>query len=128
FLFAGAPGRVANDGPYVRAFGVAERDGHPVGRVAVLIAAGRLEEALRGRVLVVAGLACLGALLVSLIFVKLYLGPVLRFAENTLEKLRVLTGSLENRVEERTAALVEANVKLKQMLEKNRAMQRQIMD
>jgi signal transduction histidine kinase len=128
FLFSGEPGRVANDGPYVRAFSVAEREGKTAGRVAVMISSRRLEEALRGRVLVVGVLACLGALLVSLIFVKLYLGPVLRFAEKTLDKLRLLTETLEHRVDERTAALVEANLKLKQILEKNRAMQRQIMD
>jgi signal transduction histidine kinase len=128
FLFSGEPGRVANDGPYVRAFSLAEREGKVIGRVAVMISSRRLEEALRGRVLVVGVLACLGALLLSLIFVKVYLGPVLRFAEKTLDKLRLLTETLEHRVDERTAALVEANLKLKQILEKNRAMQRQIMD
>ena len=45
-----------------------------------------------------------------------------------LRKLRHLTITLEQRVEERTAALRESNSQLRQTLDQNRNMQRQLMD
>jgi signal transduction histidine kinase len=78
--------------------------------------------------LISAAVACLFALLASLLFVRFYFGPVLLFAEGILRKLHTLTGTLEQRVTERTAALVEANTRLRGSLDQNRSMQQQIVD
>jgi signal transduction histidine kinase len=99
--------------------------------IAVLVGAGMfgaLDRGLRVRLFAVIGLAGLGAMAATLLFVHLYLGPVLRFAEGLLGKLRNLTTTLEMRVEERTAALRETNTQLRQTLDQNRNMQRQLMD
>ena len=78
--------------------------------------------------LVSAAVACLFALLASLLFVRFYFGPVLGFAEKILRKLQHLTDTLEHRVTERTAALVDTNARLRGSLEENRGMQQQIVD
>jgi C4-dicarboxylate-specific signal transduction histidine kinase len=78
--------------------------------------------------LVSAAVACLFALLASLLFVRFYFGPVLGFAEKIMRKLQHLTDTLEQRVTERTAALVDTNARLRGSLEQNRGMQQQIVD
>jgi signal transduction histidine kinase len=78
--------------------------------------------------LVSAAVACLFALLASLLFVRFYFGPVLGFAETIMRKLQHLTDTLEQRVTERTAALVDTNARLRGSLEQNRGMQQQIVD
>ena len=75
-----------------------------------------------------AAVACLIALLTGLLFVRFYFGPVLGFAETIMRKLQHLTDTLEHRVTERTAALVDTNAKLRGSLEENRGMQQQIVD
>jgi signal transduction histidine kinase len=87
-----------------------------------------LDLPLRRRVLAAVSLATAGAIGATLLFVHFYLGPVLRFAEGLLEKLKHLTTTLEMRVEERTAALRETNSQLRHTLDQNRNMQRQLMD
>ena len=72
--------------------------------------------------------ATAGAMGATLLFVHFYFGPVLRFAEGLLQKLKHLTTTLEMRVAERTAALRETNSQLRQTLDQNRNMQRQLMD
>ena len=57
-----------------------------------------------------------------------YFGPLLRFANGLVQKLKNLTRTLEQRVEERTAALRETNTQLRQTLDQNRNIQRQLMD
>ena len=94
----------------------------------VLFVARTADEEFRYRVLVIAACTGVGAAAASLLFVRFYFGPVLRFAENTLQKLQNLTATLEQRVEERTAALVESNGRLRRTLEQNRNIQRQLMD
>jgi two-component system NtrC family sensor kinase len=88
----------------------------------------QLDHPLRRRVLVVVILATVGAIGATLLFVHFYFGPVLRFAEGLLQKLKHLTTTLEMRVDERTAALRETNSQLRQTLDQNRNMQRQLMD
>jgi two-component system NtrC family sensor kinase len=78
--------------------------------------------------LVSAAVACLFALLAGLSFVRFYFGPVLGFAETIMRKLQHLTDTLEHRVTERTAALVDTNAKLRGSLDENRGMQQQIVD
>ncbi len=89
---------------------------------------GHLDPTLRGRLIAIILLAGVGAMAATLLFVHLFFGPVLRFAEGLLQKLRNLTTTLELRVEERTAALRESNTQLRQTLDQNRNMQRQLMD
>jgi signal transduction histidine kinase len=91
-------------------------------------ALGQLDRALQLRLLAVFLLAEVGAIGATWLFVHLYFGPVLRFAEGLLSKLRNLTTTLELRVGERTAALRETNTQLRQTLDQNRNMQRQLMD
>jgi signal transduction histidine kinase len=85
-------------------------------------------QSLPGELLVSAAVACLFAVLASLLFVRFYFGPVLRFAEDLLRKFQDLTGTLEQRVTERTAALAETNGRLRGTLDQNRSMQQQIVD
>lgn len=96
--------------------------------LAIFFGARLYNRAIGENVLAIAALACLGAVLTSLLFVRYYFGPVLRFAEGTLQKLQILTATLEQRVEERTAALMEANAQLRRSFDQNRSMQRQLMD
>ncbi len=88
----------------------------------------QLDLPLRRRVLGALILATAGAVGATLLFVHFYFGPMLRFAEGLLHKLKDLTTTLEMRVEERTAALRETNSQLRQTLDQNRNMQRQLMD
>jgi signal transduction histidine kinase len=94
----------------------------------VLFVTRNAEEEFRYRVLTIAACTGVGAATASLLFVRFYFWPVLRFAESTLQKLQNLTATLEQRVEERTAALVESNGRLRRTLEQNRTIQRQLMD
>jgi signal transduction histidine kinase len=94
----------------------------------IVLAARGSDDGWRDRVLAIAGLTALLAVGVALAFVRYYFGPVLRFAESTRRKLQYLTATLEHRVEQRTAALVETNAQLRRMLEQNRAIHRQLMD
>ncbi len=99
-----------------------------VGAAAFYVVARLFGQRLGDELLASAAVACFFALLASLLFVRFYFGPVLRFAEEILTKLRHLTATLEHRVTERTAALLDANVRLRGSLEQNRAMQQQIVD
>ena len=96
--------------------------------VPVLMVARTADEEFRWRLLVIAAVTGVGAATASLLFVRYYFAPVLRFGEITLQKLKNLTATLEQRVEERTAALLEANGRLRRTLEQNRTVQRQLMD
>ena len=96
--------------------------------IPIVLAARGADDGWRDRVLAVAGLSAMLAVGVALAFVRFYFGPVLRFAETTRRKLQNLTATLEQRVEERTAELVEANAQLRRTLEQNRDIQRQLMD
>jgi signal transduction histidine kinase len=129
-LLAIGEGVVGTGPDYFWACAEGSIEGAKVGKVAAVVSARRLHESvrLRTRILLIAAGACLAALLASLFFVSGYLGPLLRFAERTLEKLQHLNATLEHRVDERTAALRQANGQLTESLEKNQAMQRQLMD
>jgi signal transduction histidine kinase len=96
--------------------------------IPILAAAQGGDEVWKRRVWGISVLAGMGAVIAGLLFVRYYFGPVLRFAEGTLRKLQHLTATLEQRVEQRTAALVEANVQLRRTLEQNRNIQRQLID
>ena len=96
--------------------------------IPIVLAARGADDGWRDRVLAVAGLSAMLAVGVALAFVRFYFGPVLRFADTTRRKLQNLTATLEQRVEERTAELVEANGQLRRTLEQNRVIHRQLMD
>jgi signal transduction histidine kinase len=96
--------------------------------IPIVLAARGDDDGWRDRVLAVAGLSAMLAVGVALSFVRFYFGPVLRFADNTRRKLQNLTATLEQRVEERTAELVEANGQLRRTLEQNRSIHGQLMD
>jgi signal transduction histidine kinase len=85
-------------------------------------------QTLADELLISAGIACLLAVLAGLLFVRFYFGPVVRFAEEILRKFQQLTGTLEQRVAERTAALADSNARLRGTLDQNRTMQQQIVD
>jgi signal transduction histidine kinase len=89
---------------------------------------GQLDQPERRRVLAGIALASAGAIAATLLFVHFYFGPVLRIADRLVQKLKLLTTTLERRVDERTAALRESNTHLRQTLDQNRTMQRQLMD
>ena len=99
-----------------------------VAGVSFYLAARFFGQRLGDELLVSAAVACLFALLASLLFVRFYFGPVLGFAEGILRKLQYLTATLEHRVTERTAALVDTNARLRGTLQQNRNMQQQIVD
>jgi signal transduction histidine kinase len=129
-LFKLPPGALGTGTDYFWSWSPAQIEGNELGKVAAVVSARRLHEGerLRTRILLIAGAACLAALLASFVFVGGYLGPVLRFAERTLQKLQHLNATLEVRVDDRTAALRNANSQLTESLAKIQNMQRQLMD
>ena len=68
-------------------------EGAEVGRVAIAVSKARLEAgmSLRRDVLAAGALSCLVALLVCLLFVHLYIGPVLRFTSDVIRRLERTT-------------------------------------
>jgi signal transduction histidine kinase/CheY-like chemotaxis protein len=98
-LFARQAGRTHDLGPVYAAWMRSEIEGVAVGRVAVLVSKARLEAGmqLRREILFAASGGCLVALLACLIFVSLYIGPILR-----------MTGEAFVRLERTTEAALQA--------------------
>jgi len=86
-------GKVHDLGEHYGTWMSSEIEGAPVGTVAVLISKARLAagEQLRQQVLRLAGLGCLAALAASLIFVSMYIGPILRVTGLTFARLESTT-------------------------------------
>jgi len=128
-LFRGRANRVHETPDHLIAWAATTVEGKRIGRVALVLSKARLKaagELYRG-ILVVTGLGCVGALVVSLLFVNFYLGPLVKLTERTLEDLKDLTRTLEQRVGERTADLSRTNRELEQSLEKQTELQGQLM-
>jgi signal transduction histidine kinase/CheY-like chemotaxis protein len=92
-LFALDKGRVHDLGTHYGSWMSSEIEGAPVGTVAVLISKARLDagEHLRFEVLRLAALGCFAALVASLIFVSMYIGPILRVTGQSFERLERTT-------------------------------------
>jgi signal transduction histidine kinase/DNA-binding response OmpR family regulator len=86
-------GKVHDLGPHYGTWMSSEIEGAPVGSVAVLITKARLDagEQLRQQVLRLAALGCFAALVASLIFVSMYIGPILRVTGQTFVRLERTT-------------------------------------
>jgi signal transduction histidine kinase/CheY-like chemotaxis protein len=92
-LFSKERGRVHDLGQHFGTWMSSEIEGAPVGRVAVLVSKARLDagEQLRREVLRLAALGCFVALVASLIFVSMYIGPILRVTGQTFVRLERTT-------------------------------------
>jgi signal transduction histidine kinase/DNA-binding NarL/FixJ family response regulator len=92
-LFSGNPRslRVA-PGHYV-SWAEAAIEGGPVGRVAVVVSTARLKagDELKRKILFSAGVGGVVAFLFALLFVSLYIGPIIRVTENAFSKLEKTT-------------------------------------
>jgi signal transduction histidine kinase/DNA-binding response OmpR family regulator len=86
-------GRVHDLGQHYGTWMSSEIEGAPVGSVAVLITKARLDagEQLRREVLRLAAFGCFVALVASLVFVSMYIGPILRVTGQTFERLERTT-------------------------------------
>jgi signal transduction histidine kinase len=129
-LFGGSPRRLRGDDRFLWSWDSAHIDSATVGRVGIVVALSRLAEAhrLRRRMMVIAGMGCLAALALSFFFVNYYLGPLIRFSEQTLLELRSLNANLETRVQERTTELQAAYASVVETNRKSSEMQRQLVE
>ncbi|HET8932751.1 MAG TPA: response regulator [Polyangiales bacterium] len=86
-------GKVHDLGAHYGTWMTSEIEGAPVGSVAVLISKARLDagEQLRREVLRLAAIGCFVALVASLVFVSMYIGPILRVTSQTFERLERTT-------------------------------------
>jgi signal transduction histidine kinase/DNA-binding response OmpR family regulator/HPt (histidine-containing phosphotransfer) domain-containing protein len=93
FFHAGGPGTVRDLGTTLVAYNDATIEGALVGRVGLAVSKRRLEAgvALRRNILLAAGVGCLLALVLSLAFVSLYVGPLLRITNDAFQKLERTT-------------------------------------
>jgi two-component system, sensor histidine kinase and response regulator len=92
-LFDGKPRTVHRGDGYVWSYSNIDIEGTTVGRVALVLSTRRLEalDQLRTEILAVGAIGLVFALLVSLIFVNLYLGPLLRVARDAFRSLEKTT-------------------------------------
>jgi signal transduction histidine kinase len=129
-LFSGAPGGVRHESDYLVSWTHGTIEGEHVGRLAIVVSTSRLAAGarLRAEILGVGVAACLAALLLSLLFVHFYVGPLIKTNERAMKDLRHLAATLEARVGERTAELSRANDDLQATLERLRVMQGQLVD
>jgi signal transduction histidine kinase len=119
-LFAGPPGAVRDVPGGLVSWAAADIEGNQVGRVALVISTARLEdgERLRRDMLRLAAIGGLAAVLLTLIFVRFYIGPLVAFTEKALRGWRQLAQTLEQRVADRTEALSQAHGELRQSFER----------
>ena len=92
-LLARAPGRPYDLGSAYGAWQGSEIEGASIGQVAVIVSKARLEAGmqLRREILVAASGGCLVALLACLVFVSLYIGPILRMTGEAFVRLERTT-------------------------------------
>ena len=105
-------------------------EGAPIGTAIVGVSTTRLakEGFLRRKLLYLAIVASLVALAMSLTFVKVYVGPIMRESEARAESLCTLNATLEERVHSRTRDLEQSRAELQQSMEDLRVAQRQLVD
>ncbi len=129
-LFLGTEGELRENDRSLSSWRRATIEGQNVGQVAVVISKQRLQAGfqLRNHILLLAGGGSVVAIIGSFVFVAFYLGPLLRFTEETFRKMVELNATLEERVNERTAALTHANGNLEESLQKLHATQTQLVD
>jgi signal transduction histidine kinase len=129
-LFSGAEGEVQESGVALWSWSAARIEGQEVGRIALQISKQRLKasQTLRSRMMMLGAVGCLLAIAVSIVFVRFYLRPLLRFADRTLEQLRELNATLEGKVLRRTSALSRANKDLAASLDELHATQARLVD
>ena len=92
-LYARDPNHVYDLGTAYGSWSASRIEGADVGRVAVLVSKARLDAGmnLRREVLWAAAIGCCVALLACLVFVSLYIGPILRMTGATFERLEKTT-------------------------------------
>ncbi|MCC6751042.1 MAG: GHKL domain-containing protein [Deltaproteobacteria bacterium] len=143
-FFHGRPGALRKTDAYLSAWAPAVIEGSAVGRVAVITATRSLKagEQLARRMILIAGVGSIAALLVGLGFIAFYIGPLVRLNREAFVQLEQTTSdavklseekvelaaSLEVRVRERTAELSAANQALATNLEKLKEAQRKLVD
>lgn len=129
-FFSGSQDEGRRVGDSIVAWTAKEVEGHPIGRVAVAVSTRRLLEGeqLRRRILTLSGGACAVALLMTFLFFRLHIGPLVRLTQSTLRALKELNTSLEARVEQRTEELAAANHQLEENLRQLRLLQHKLVD
>jgi len=92
-LFAGPRRTIIARPGTLSAWDQAEIEGGVVGRVAVVVSTERIEAGarLRSSILATAAFGCVAALLVSLVFVNFYIGPLVRMTEAAFKRLEITT-------------------------------------
>jgi signal transduction histidine kinase len=90
-------------------------EGQEIGRIALVVSTARLEagKVLRRTLLTIAGVGCLAAMVLGVLFVRFYVGPIARLAKETIDRLRDLAANLEDRVRRRTLQLESSMENLK---------------
>jgi two-component system, sensor histidine kinase and response regulator len=97
-LFDGKPRRVREGDGFLWSYANTEIEGTAVGRVGLIISTRRLEalQQLRNEILMVGGIGVVFALVLSLVFVNLYLGPLLKVTHDAFRSLeRTTVAALE---------------------------------
>jgi len=92
-LFGGSPRSLRKTDGYYVSWAEAAIEGGPVGRVAVVVSTARLKAGgeLKRSILFSAGVGCAVAFLFALLFVSLYIGPIIRVTESAFAKLERTT-------------------------------------
>ncbi len=92
-LFRGPRRTITARSGTLSAWDQAEIEGGVVGRVAVVVSTERIEAGarLRSSILATAAFGCVAALLVSLLFVNFYIGPLVRMTEAAFKRLEITT-------------------------------------
>jgi two-component system, sensor histidine kinase and response regulator len=92
-LFEGRPRKVHRRDNFLWSYANTEIEGTPVGRVALVISTRRLEawQKLQQDILWAGGLGLVFALVASLVFVNLYLGPLLKVTQDAFRSLEKTT-------------------------------------
>ncbi len=92
-LFRGPRRTISARRGTLSAWDQAEIEGGVVGRVAVVVSTERIEAGarLRSSILATAAFGCVAALVVSLLFVNFYIGPLVRVTEAAFKRLEITT-------------------------------------
>jgi hypothetical protein len=89
-ILAGPPNTPQALDGFLCAWAEAVVEGKPVGRVAMVVSTERLAagERLKRRIILTLGLGCVAGVLLSLFFVRFYIGPLIRLTERAFDRLR----------------------------------------
>ncbi len=88
-VFSGPAGKLVREAEYFRVWALSSIEDAPIGRVAVVVSKARLAAGaeLKHDILLSGGLGAAGAVLWCLLFVSLYVGPLIRVTEAAFVKL-----------------------------------------